>query len=75
MCEHTECKFIIIKDGIKIVVHYNFEPVLIQFWDISKNYYKNFYPKSKEFVAKNLFNLEEIKNEYFDLTDILDLEL
>lgn len=78
MCELTECKFITIieiKDGVKVVIHYNSDltPVLIQYWDDSKDYNKSFYPKIDiEDLGEFHISFEEIKNEHFDLTDIFN---
>ena len=82
MCEHENCEtidIIEIHDGVKVVIHYNsdLEPVKIQYWDDSKCFERNFYPKPdlqfKE-LGKFQISLNDIKNEHFDLTDIINLE-
>ena len=83
MCEHPECKVINIieinDNGVKVVIHYNsdFEPILIQYWDDSKFYNKSFVPKHDfQFVELGKFHISmnEIKNEHFDLTEIINLD-
>lgn len=82
MCNNPLCKWIDIieiKDNVKLFIHYTSEqePLLICYFDDSNLIKKSFYPKHDfQFVELGKFHisLNEIKNEHFDLTDIINLE-
>jgi hypothetical protein len=82
MCNNPLCKFINIieiYDGVNICIHYNDddEPILIQYWNENNCFARCFIPKNSiNFVELGKFCIskDEIKNEHFDLTDIIELD-
>ena len=82
MCNNPFCKFIDIieiAENVKCCIHYNDEkePIYIQYWNDSTCFNRCFIPKNNiNFVELGKFCIskDEIKNEHFDLTDIIELD-
>jgi hypothetical protein len=82
MCNNPFCKFIDIVEiraDVKLFIHYTSEgePLSIMYDDADKLFKKKFYPKDTfNFVELGKFqiSLNDIKNEDFDLTDIIELD-